>query len=77
MTLQEIFKDDLNLLKNESVKKLIDYVQNQQSISASIHEKNKKNEDDILEVFMYSEVFLINGLDAKESLKKIGKILNR
>jgi sulfur relay (sulfurtransferase) complex TusBCD TusD component (DsrE family) len=77
MILQEIFKNDLELLENKSVKALLDYVQEQHKRSFEIHKRLKSQEDEILELFMYSEVILIEGKSAKETLKLIGNILSR
>ena len=77
MILQEIFKDDLELLENKSVKALLDYVQEQHKKNFEIRKSLKDKEDEILELFIYSEIMLINGLNAKETLKLLGNVLNK
>ncbi len=74
--LQEIFDGNLHLLEHPAVKALIEYVTAQ-------HKQNfKKNESlmmenfRVLDVFMHSELIVINGTPCKEALTKIGEILN-
>jgi len=75
--LNKIFEREPYLLENESVKNLIKYCEDRFNDLRKENAKLQKDYDDILEVFMYSEIILKHGLDCKSSLKKIGEILNR
>jgi hypothetical protein len=74
MTLEEIFKDEPELLQNASVQKLIAYVKEQHARTYNINKKLKQFESDVMDVVMHSELILIEGTPAKEALKKIAKL---
>lgn len=75
MTLQEIFKDDLELLENDSVKKLIEHVKKTHKKSFELVNSFSDRETRMLSLFMHSEVILIGGKSSRETLESIGKIL--
>ena len=77
MELKEIFKDNPDLLENESVKELIKYCEEKYNKAYNSYINIKNDYDDIIEVFLYSEVALKHGLNSKDTLLKIGKILSR
>jgi hypothetical protein len=74
MTLEEIFKDEPELLQNASVQKLIAYVQKQNERSYDIHTKLKQFESQCVDIVMHSELVIINGTPAKEALDKIAQL---
>ena len=76
-TLEKIFKNNKELLENESVKELIKLSQEKYSkLYDSYNELNEK-ENKILHSCMYSEVILKEGRNSKETVKEILKILNK
>lgn len=77
MTIEEIFKNEMELLENDNVKTLLAYVMKQHKRNIEIHKRLRKQEDDILELFMHSEIILIGGKSSRETLELIGDVLNK
>lgn len=77
MTLDYIFKTQPELLNNECVKVLILHCEDRFIELRNLYNETQKDYNDILEVFMHSEIILKEGLNSKDSLLKIGEILNR
>lgn len=77
MTIEDIFKDEMQLLDNVNVKTLLAYVMKQHKRNIEIHKRLRKKEDEILELFMYSDIVLIGGKSSKETLELIGEVLNK
>ena len=76
MTLNEIFKEKPELLKEKEVLKLIEYVQEQHKKTVHITQKFQDFHDFVLDKLMYSELMLINGKDSKETLTNIFNKIN-
>lgn len=75
MILEEIFATNPGLLEEPEVKNLIQFVKEQHERSWKINQALKKIESDVLDIAMHSEVFLINGKPAEESIEKILEVI--
>ena len=76
MTLDQIFKEKPELLKEKEVSKLIEYVQDQHKRTVGIAKRFQDFHDFVLDKLMYSEVILIDGKDSKETLIEILNEIN-
>jgi hypothetical protein len=74
MTLDEIFKDEPELLQNATVQKLITYVRAQHERTYNINQSLQQFESEVMDIVMHSELILINGTPAKEALDKIAQL---
>ncbi len=69
--LDEIFKDNKELLETKEVKDLIEYVRKQHKNSFELIERLKNTESEILELCMYSKAMLIDGKECKQTIYDI------
>ncbi len=69
--LDEIFKDNKELLETKEVKDLLEYVRNQHKNSFELIERLKKKDDKILKLCMYSKAMLIDGKECKQTIYDI------
>lgn len=76
MTLEEIFKDNPDLLNNKEVQKLIEYVQEVQVKNGEIARRAQKQSFEINDVIMYSNRVLIKGYSDTVAMNKIEEIIN-
>jgi hypothetical protein len=77
MKLEEIFKDQPELLQEPAVIKLVDYVQQQHRHNAEICQRHQKFFNDVFDVAMYSEITVIGGTPCEKSMKQIAELIQK
>ena len=75
MTTEEIFKNKPELLEEKEVKDLIAYVESEYKRNWDKLREQRDKHNTIQDLVFQSEVFMINGKPAKETLKKILAII--
>jgi len=76
MTIEQIFKEKPELLKEECVIKLLEYVKEQHIRNINITKRHHLFFDNVFDLVMYSELVLIKGEKSKETLEKIRDLIS-